>query len=287
MHADAFFVIGKTHKVCEDYARAGEIPSRGNEPDRTYAVVCDGCSSSADTDVGARFLALAAIQGIATFKDNFKDRIEWAIWSADHLRPGFLNQTCLDSTLLVAYQRDDGMVDVGVTGDGVVAAKRQDGSIEVWEIDFQGAPAYLSYALFPDRMLVYADKGYKGRTVQRYSITEGEATKTMETDWHISIRGESGKTVMWDNLAIHLNTFDPAVFESVMVMSDGVHSFQDWDAMKPVSFLEVVPHLMDVKGYRGEFMTRRCRSFLNRFCAKHGWQHNDDLGVAGIYMGAP
>lgn len=288
MHSDAFFTIGKTHKVCEDYARAGEIPSRGDGPDRTYAVVCDGCSSSADTDIGARLLALGAISGIDVFGDKFKDRTEWAVWQArDQFRisSGPLAQTCLDSTLLAAYRRDDGKVDVVITGDGVVAAKRRDGSIEVWEIDFQGAPAYLSYVLYSDRMLVYAHVGYKGRKVRRYSISGDEAIQTMDADWPLSIEGEPGKTVTWENPAVHLDAFSPDEYESVMVMSDGVQSFQDWGAMKPIPFLEVVPHLMDIKGYRGQFVTRRCRAFLNRFCVKNGWHHNDDLGVAGISMG--
>ncbi len=288
MHSDAFFTIGKTHKVCEDYARAGDIPFRGDGPDRTYAIVCDGCSSSADTDIGARFLALGAIQGISICKDNFKERTEWAIWQArDRLHQAGLGLTCLDATLLAAYQRDDGKVDVVITGDGVVAAKRWDGSIEVWEIDFQGAPAYLSYALLPDRMLVYAAEGYKGRTVRCYLITKGETIQTMEADWPLIIEGEPHKTVTWNHFAAHFDAFDPAVYESVTVISDGVQSFQDWDAMKSIPFLEVVPHLLDIKGYRGQFVTRRCRAFLNRFCDKNGWQHNDDLAVASIYMGAP
>jgi hypothetical protein len=232
-------------------------------------------------------LTLAAIQGIGIFKDKFKDRIEWAIWNALNRIQSGLPQTCLDSTLLAAYQRDDGKVDVVATGDGIIAAKRLDGSIEVWEIDFRGAPAYLSYVLFPDRMLVYMDQGYKGRTVRCYLITKGKTIQTMETDFPVSIEGKFGKTVTWDNFAVHFDTFDPAVYESVMVMSDGVQSFQERDILKSIPFLEVVPHLLDIKGYRGQFMIRRCRAFLNRFCVKHGWQHNDDIGVAAIHMGAP
>ena len=51
---DAFFSIGKTHMVCQDYARSGT--TRAGHP---YAIVCDGCSSSPDTDLGSRFLAMS------------------------------------------------------------------------------------------------------------------------------------------------------------------------------------------------------------------------------------
>jgi hypothetical protein len=178
-------------------------------------------------------------------------------------------------------------VDVVATGDGVVAAKRRDGLIEMWEIDFQGAPAYLSYALFPDRMLVYRDEGYKGRQVRRYSVVGGVAKPDMVSDWPLFIEGEPGKTVRWDNFAIHIQAFDPAEYESVMVMSDGVQSFQNGKTLESVHLMNVVPNLMAFKSYTGEFVTRRCRAFLRRFCANAGWHHNDDLAVAGIYMGEP
>jgi len=48
MIADHHFCIGKTHKVCEDYATSGIT-----EDGVTYAIASDGCSSSKDTDFGA------------------------------------------------------------------------------------------------------------------------------------------------------------------------------------------------------------------------------------------
>ncbi|MCA9708502.1 MAG: hypothetical protein KDK70_21815, partial [Myxococcales bacterium] len=55
MYVDAWFAIGDTHVVCEDFACAGHT-----EAGAGFAVVCDGCSSSPQTDVGARLLAAAA-----------------------------------------------------------------------------------------------------------------------------------------------------------------------------------------------------------------------------------
>ena len=49
---DAHFVMGRGHSVCQDYALATA----------RSAVVCDGCSSSRASDVGARVIALAAIR---------------------------------------------------------------------------------------------------------------------------------------------------------------------------------------------------------------------------------
>ncbi len=52
MNTDCFYSIGHSHKVCEDYALSGTIGDT-----LAYAVVCDGCSSSKQVDVGARLLA--------------------------------------------------------------------------------------------------------------------------------------------------------------------------------------------------------------------------------------
>src|SRR5215203_2249321 len=49
MNTDCFFNIGATHSVCQDYVVASP-----------YLILSDGCSSSPDTDIGARLLVKAA-----------------------------------------------------------------------------------------------------------------------------------------------------------------------------------------------------------------------------------
>ena len=48
---------------------------------------------------------------------------------------------------------------------------------------------------------------------------------------------------------------------------------------------EVLKVLLDIKGTEGKFVTRQIRWFLHKFCPSNGWHHNDDLAVAGIYLG--
>ena len=50
MFADCAFAAGRGHDVCQDYAAAG------GGADEPYAILADGCSTSPDTDVGARLL---------------------------------------------------------------------------------------------------------------------------------------------------------------------------------------------------------------------------------------
>ena len=56
MNADSAVNIGSTHSLCQDYVIA-------RNPDRApYVVLSDGCSSSNDTDIGARLLVRAMDQ---------------------------------------------------------------------------------------------------------------------------------------------------------------------------------------------------------------------------------
>ncbi|HYO91642.1 MAG TPA: hypothetical protein VEQ40_08400, partial [Pyrinomonadaceae bacterium] len=67
MNADSAFLIGATHAVCQDYAVAGngtpdERAAVSNLQANPYVILSDGCSSSPDTDIGARLLVKAAEQ---------------------------------------------------------------------------------------------------------------------------------------------------------------------------------------------------------------------------------
>lgn len=59
MEINAYYQIGKDHKVCEDYALCGTEPF-------PYAILSDGCSSVNDSDIGSRILVSMAKK---TFKD--------------------------------------------------------------------------------------------------------------------------------------------------------------------------------------------------------------------------
>jgi len=130
------------------------------------------------------------------------------------------------------------------------------------------------------------DQGYQGRQITLYSINDGNLIETKIPYDDITVIGKPGKSVQVQNFSCTVR-FDPSTYDLVMLFSDGVHTFQHSDTLTPINFLEVVDHLMDIKSFTGEFVTRRCRSFLNRFCVKNGWHHNDDLGVAAIHIPEP
>jgi len=274
VNADSYFSIGKAHLVCQDYALAG---SEG----LPFAIVADGCSSSPDTDFGSRFLSQAALRqfqmgaevGMICYDP---DPI---LHEASHMsRVVGLDERCLDSTLLVAYV-SEGHIRVDVTGDGVVVARRRGSEVlEHWKVEFnRGAPGYLSYILSPVRCAGFLELGLGQRTVT-HSICGGE--QDIEES-HIGVLPYTGMSFGLD--------LDPEVYDLVVIASDGLQSFQHkvGNSFESIPLSSVVPHVTNIKGFKGEFMVRRMRRFLTKWCPTNGWHHNDDVAVAALHIEEP
>jgi len=268
-HADAHFAIGKTHKVCEDYAIAGDLDGRA------FAIVCDGCSGSHNTDFGSRLLARAAAKNLEVFGDGFNP--EQAAWQAAGWVDAIgLHPTALDATLMAVFELDNKQVRIVVIGDGVVAARRRDtGLYDYWAIRYpSGAPGYLTYLLDPGRKQVFLDQTGGKRTVET-SWGNTPQTTTDETNWETS-------SPIWT-----LDR-DPAVYDLVAVMSDGAESFQrpKGTRLEGIPLREVLDQVMVAKGV-GAFVTRWVNKFLTRFNPKNLWQHYDDFSMAAIQLDYP
>lgn len=265
MNADSFFSIGKTHRVCQDYARHGTVSGGKLYPvDPVFAIVSDGCSSCPDTDVGARMLTLAATRDFVERADfNYDTILNSAVATA---APLGLSPYSLSATLLTARVCGTRIIAEAV-GDGVIAVKSRDGTVTVYDVDHNGAPKYLLYTIegeagnrryhdmFPDPRRV---RGYiNGKEVNSMTVGDSEYI----SGW------------LWYTDEIEL----------VMVMTDGVHSFVD-AGFKRVPMIDVVSKLMDIRSYNGEFVERRLKHFLNKEAPKLGWIHSDDIGVAAIHI---
>jgi len=289
MDSDAFFTIGKTHKVCQDYAKAGTLERCG-----AYAIVSDGCSGSPDTDFGARFITMAAVNDrhihsaevLRFYLSPLFDATEVARQAKEMIRSP-LNPSCIDATCLGIFEEAGGVF-VVAAGDGVILAKKRDGTVEVVDIDFNGAPGYPSYLVYPARLDAYYKEGYGERIVTRTLgwVNGSDWDPSKETKHRftpVAAWVEDLKTEVLDGPFVRL-WFPKADYELVMVVSDGIHSFQDAATLERVPMLEIVPNLIGIKSYAGEFVARRVIAF-EKLCAKKGWHHNDDLGVAAVYLG--
>lgn len=265
--ADVSFSIGKTHDVCQDYGVADDPGQSGlSEPD-AVAVVCDGCSSSPDTDMGARLLARSAII-TRPFDPNA------IIQRADQYRAALeLDPHALDATLLMARETSESDAEVFVCGDGVVVARRRDGTgYDFWTLSFNlNAPEYLSYRLDTDRYAEYQKAGGGVLTVSGKCPPVGDCLQARVQGVHFS------------------RVFPRAVYDVVLVMSDGAESFQKRDGTRlvPVPLTDVLDQVLDLKVLTPGFLRRRMGKFLGKFCVANGWQHYDDFAVGGLVLDPP
>lgn len=270
MTSDAFYAIGKAHAVCQDYALA-----RGN-----LACIADGCSSSPDTDMGARLLCWTAVTHYPFIADFDGVAV---------LRGLGLSPNAMDATLLTVAPLptagdvltvDDAphRVEAGGFGDGILLARRrQDRTWIVRSIDFpSGAPFYGNYLNDERRMAQYRQRFSTLRRITTYDTRDGSEQVEERTDEPIA----------------HFFTFDLREFDIVMVGSDGWLSGQRPVASstsrtyESVPLLEVAAEMTAFKIMAGTFVQRRIRRMLEDWHAK-GWFFSDDVSLAAIYAAEP
>lgn len=272
MNSDCAFAIGKTHRVCQDYAVSGG----GAEGEIAFVLLADGCSSSPDSDIGARLLVKAAQcllpDPTAADWDAYHDaairRAAGAARSLD-LRPD-----CLDATLLTVTA-SGGAFTACCCGDGVVVLGRQDGRLEVHAVSYAASyPGYPSYRLDAARHSQWeAQPGNEKRVTRRMLGEDGAADEAT----HLSRRPHE----LWTGTADE--------YRFVAVLSDGVQSFTETcetdkaRSPRPVSLTEILPALLAFKGSRGQFVQRRAGAFF-KDCAARRRRHGDDFSLGVVWM---
>lgn len=250
MHADAHYVIGSTHGVCEDYALAVSVG------ERAFAVVCDGCSSSANSDVGARLLAAAAA---ATLREGRFDLPQTLTKAHRALHALELDETALDATLLVAYATDD-IIEVRCFGDGIVAARQTDGTLVHLSIGYvNAAPDYPSYQLNALRRRSFDRQLRSPRTL------EGPLVDAAEVTDHVRL------------------VLPRSRYHCVAILSDGASAVTESNG-DLVAVESVLGSLALASGAcpNGAFVHRRLRRWVRRVCPAANWTPNDDVAAAVI-----
>lgn len=273
MHSDCAFQIGKTHRVCQDYAVAGAANKS------TFVLLADGCSSSQDTDIGARLL----VQSAKRFLPG--PSAEDAIWMAYHdaaiaqaaacAESLGLLPTCLDATLLT-ITATGGAFTACCHGDGVIALGRRDGGLEVYSVSYGASyPYYPSYRLDSARQQQWEKQAGNEKRIQHWAI--GPDGLMAEEDTQAS-RNDFER---WSGKA--------AEYRFVALLSDGAESFsetQETDTSRtprPVPLPPLLTELLAFKGSRGEFVQRRVTAF-SKHCAARRWQHHDDFSLGAVWL---
>lgn len=269
METDTFFTGTRAHPICQDYARVGTAG----------IALSDGCSSSPDTDVGARALTIAGLEML----DSDPNHLEHSIYEARRSLPTSVPVYSLDATLLLAQPTPTG-VQAFVSGDGVVVGRqRADGAFVIYDFDCANMPTYLSYLLDDTRLQAYCVEG-GSRT-----ITVTKRVGAVSTTLAIAHENPfTGKCDYPGEAKPFYRTLFPADrYDLVVLFSDGVKSFRDqkrsWNDDKTLPLGALLDDLLAFKSYAGSFVTRRARAFFQQ-CTCCGWINDDDFSMAAVYL---
>ena len=244
MKIDTFLTQGDSHYICEDYIVS----------DESKIVLSDGCSSSIDTDVGARILCRTFLEGFTPkyFSAFMNDLYTRYFTLISGKRNG---ANSLDAT--VGFVTEEGLVTF--YGDGVIFWKTKDGEVGFTEIEYpSGAPFYLSYFLSEDREYEY--KKAFGNTK--------------------FIKHSSGFTSVVSDGGGYTCSFDISEMELIGIASDGLTSFLNTPSEER-ALGEIINEICDFKSYNGEFLKRRMGKILKTY-RKKGITHYDDLSIGVI-----
>ena len=265
MGRDAGMIIGKSHLVCQDYARAV-----GNGVE--WVFVSDGCSSSPDTDVGARLTVLMAMhasrRGVLLPHDPAMLLTAQSITSQLELHPH-----SLDATLLAirSSAKSKGF-DFFLSGDGVYGVKKSDGTIKMAEIKYENnQPYYMNYMMTPARKRDFAFN--KGKVFYSERDEQGTWKPVGENTW------KDKDSFFWPA--------EPG--DIAFVATDGVSSVVkkvvDGTAIttSSVQTETVIDHLLSFKGTNGQFVARRL-NFFQKEMALNGWFNYDDLSIGAVSL---
>ena len=262
-------------KPCQDYALSGTFENI------SFAIVSDGCGSGENTDIGARFAALAAAAAIKNHwsinrsfinKNDPKEiSLKQSIIQGDTYHMLGLSREDMLATCLLVYISPEGGF-IHVLGDGVIAWKSKNGAIVMRRLDWlRNAPLYPIYGEdnFSSFIAFHGgDKETLALSVEewRYEPTKGhEHIKKSEISIANAINGHteffSKERILEEEI------------EFIAIFSDGAAQIENMD------WKNTIVELLAYKSMAGAFVKRRAISFL-----KSGKKPLDDLSVAAIRL---
>ena len=274
MRADVFTTTGESHLSCQDYGRIG--------PDSI--VLSDGCSSSPDTDIGARLVALSALQADRDSQSGLvmdvKDVAGLAFQMADDL--DLTSRTVLDATMLmIQYKRP--WAYITMVGDGVCGWRTRDGRTYLAKRSYEGnAPMYMGYLLsdLKDRVkskesleyLYVADVG-PGGTLPFVpgDTSDAPAIEHDDSDGTIRIKVHEDDATM------------------AFVATDGMLSFyknvstETSKTAEVARLIDVAPKFLSFKTFAGKFVSRRAKKALQEL-KDEGYVPMDDFSMGVVLL---
>lgn len=267
-NTDAYFCIGKTHTICQDYAEAGE----------DLAIISDGCSSAVDSHIGSLLLSRAAKLALKTYDEIphvFAD-VQRRITS--YAQAMELPQESLLATLGFIKATEKGF-SVGLYGDGVVVCRFR--SPKTWKYNVMvrdypsGAPYYPAYQLDKNLDSVYRAKFGTSVTTTLYKLSD--------EDYQVEYTNTLNPIKDFFSVC-----FPYEIFDMVAVMSDGATSFQKLvvtdtsKRQKPVHVCEILREALNFKNYNGQFVQRRAKAAFRKF-TEEVCNNMDDFSIGVVH----
>ena len=263
--SDSYFTNAKKpEKSCQDYALNNDMI------EFPYAIVCDGCSSSRHTDIGARILAHLSVDIIDSISlpDNFHDLyedIKKKIVSKAKIFPLLLSipEECLDSTLLISVIVEN-HIHSFMYGDGYIISNNEYGIPNITKVEFMGnAPYYLSYEIYPEKKLLYKEFAQDEKTKTIYSKYINSSETKVDHDFMV------GDCKRIDDIS------------TILIATDGIGSFVNFKTGERISDTEIIKELLSIKSKNGEFIKRRVKRMLQNLAEKDIY-NTDDIAIAGF-----
>lgn len=283
LSADSLYLQGSTHPVCQDYTKTGIHDSNAF----AYGVLADGCSSSHDTDIGARLLVLATAQRFQNLQRLCYEDLTEILRKTKRLIECLpVATSCLDTTLLtLSVDLEKKEAQFHITGDGMLLARKRGTPVyDVLRKHFpKNVPWYLSYQLNVERFYALLAAGLQ------IDYSEGcldMEKKTWKMLFHDTLEITLDTFNALETFPFHVTheeTFSTENHDLFLMVSDGLESFVD-EEKHLVPWEEVLYTLLDFKNFNGDFVKRRLGRAVKEFQKKH-WVHEDDLSIAAIYVG--
>ncbi len=265
MNSDCFFTGTRQHHICQDYALSVMKPF-------PFVMIGDGCSSSPNTDIGARVL-------LQHFKKEVLRHVrddDFDISVFEHCKETIdrlgLEQESLDATLIICKVNDD-LVDVKIFGDGNLIFCYGNDETYHYELKYSNnAPFYLSYYFDIDRQNQYiaslTSVSIKSEKLYFNNKIEEEIKYFNDAfDYTFTIRDHQYKNLKY-----------------VCIASDGLSSFFNKSTGENIPIDRVVKDVIAFKNHTGEFVKRRMYKLMKDY-EKEGIVNYDDVSVAAIYCG--
>ena len=258
INADSHFSIGQSHLVNEDYAISGNDPF-------PYLIIADGCSSSEDTDIGARLLVMGAKEYLLnhTNTSSIPNPNEIGLYAAMKAEAAAritnINVNAIDATLIVAFVKGNTAY-VYMYGDGTITYIDINDQVHNVDVNYShNAPFYPSYLV---------DKARS----EQYRALSAEAYKTVHINNDCRDEGITIPTV------IKLPT---DILKILMIASDGVSSFVNIESQEIIDMSIATKAFSDFKNTKGDFVKRKVKRVLKTM-AKNGIVNGDDISIGAF-----